>query len=132
MTTTSIKTDSDRNYPTLWAYISYSEAKANGIKKGDVVDGMKVVEYITWRTDTNREFAGFKLEINQNAEIDFDHEAYLEGLDESLTDENLSHVYKCSICGSWEMVQECPSGCRGSEMKLAIYNREANKSEFVS
>lgn len=63
--------EEDRRYPEMWSYIHYSKAKPLGLRQGDVVrvtmdgkplDGLLVVdEYVTWRDDKNRGYAGFRL-----------------------------------------------------------------------
>jgi hypothetical protein len=51
-----------------FGYIHYSAAKREGIHIGSTFtpDGttcFKAVEYVTWRPDINRRFAGFRLAI---------------------------------------------------------------------
>ena len=136
------------------AYLHYSEAKKNNIKSGDtftvtetivgtsitVETTYKAIEYITWRNDINREFAGFGLEVVEiesneietaTDEITDDNvEDYLEGLDEALDTDDF-HTMKCTVCGHEDFTTRCPN-CTGGTMKVAIYNRETKTATFVN
>jgi len=58
----------DRDNPDF-GYIHYTAAKREGIRSGstfispDAGTCFKAVEYVTWRPDINRRFAGFRCSI---------------------------------------------------------------------
>lgn len=59
----------DRQDPSS-GYLHYSVAKREGIRRGstfETADGtacFTATEYVTWRPDINRAFAGFKLRLS--------------------------------------------------------------------